>query len=170
MNDDREEGRATSEPTVGVHVHFGMTGTVPLRLADLFFTTEHLLVAEYGTITPVVGLLTGAPGREAAGLARTYRDRGLEGVRESVDRTTVVPYEEIERIVCHDGRWVAREKVAVHVADGPPYGYRIHAPVDLEAFADGLASFPPTATLPVEVRSGVGFDPVESLRRFRRGR
>lgn len=166
MSDDRSR----AEPSVGVYVHFGMTGTVPLRLADLYFTTDNLLVAEYGTITPVVGLLTGTPRREAARLARTYRERGLEGVRESADRTIVVPYDEIDRIVCYDGRSVAREKIAVHVTDGPPYGYRIHAPIDLGAFADGLASFPATSMLSVEVRSGIGFDPVESVRRFRRGR
>lgn len=166
MSDDSTR----SEPVVGVHIHFGMTGTLPLRLADLYFTADHLLVAEYGTITPVVGLLTRAPRAEADRLARTYRAGGLEAVRDVADRTTVIPYDEINRIVCYDGRSIAREKVAIYVSSGPPYGYRIHAPIDLEALVDGLASFPPTAPLSVERRSGIGFDPRESVGRFRRGR
>lgn len=159
-----------AEPVVGVHVHFGMTGTVPLRLADLFFTADALLIAEYGTITPVVGLLTGTPQQEAAGLAHIYREGGLEAVREAATRTIDVTYDDIERVVCYDGRSIAREKIAIHVASGPPYAYRIHAPIDLEGVVDGLASFAPTASLSVERRSEIGFDPRESFGRFRHRR
>jgi hypothetical protein len=164
--DDEE----SDQPTVGVHVHFAMTGTVPLRLADLFFTDEALLVVEYGLFTPLFGLATGGPRRAAARMARVYTADGVAAVRDHGDRTVALAYDDVERVLLHDGGRLANERVAVQVAEGPPYAYRVHAPVDLEALADGLSAFGPTADVPVEVRSGLGFSPVESLRRFRAGR
>jgi hypothetical protein len=158
-------------PTVGVHLHFGMTGTLPLRLAELFFTDEGLTVVEYGTITPLFGLATGGHRREAARMADAYVEDGIEGAERAGDRTVHLEYDEIDRIVCFDGRMFAREKVAIHLRDDePPYAYRIHAPVDLEEFAAGLATFPPTVDVEVAVRSGIGFRPSESIARFRTGR
>lgn len=167
MTDRPEE---PGEPSVGVHVHFGMTGTVPLRLAELFFTDAGLRIVEYGTFTPLFGLATGGPRRAAARMARAYVDGGLAAAWERGDRTVALDYDAVERVVVHDGGRLARERIAVHVPEGPPYAYRIHAPVEVGALVDGLASFGPTADLPVAVRSGVGFAPLESLRRFRAGR
>lgn len=164
------DDEASDRPTVGVHVHFAMTGTVPLRLADLFFTDEGLLVVEYGVFTPLFGLATGGPRRAAARMARAYAEAGVAAVRERGDHTVALAYDDVEGVVLHDGGRLARERVAVEVADGPPYAYRVHAPVDLGALAEGLSAFGPTADLPVAVRSGHGFSPVESLRRFRAGR
>jgi hypothetical protein len=164
------DGDGTDQPTVGVHVHFAMTGTVPLRLADLFFTDEALLVVEYGVFTPLFGLATGGPERAAARMARAYAEDGIAAVRERGDRTVALAYDEVERVVLHDGGRLARERIAIQVADGPPYAYRVHAPVDLGALAEGLSSFGPTADVPVAVRSGLGFSPLESVRRFRAGR
>jgi hypothetical protein len=164
------DGDGPDEPTVGVHVHFAMTGTVPLRLADLFFTDEALLVVEYGLFTPLFGLATGGPRRAAARMARAYAEDGVAAVRERGDRTVALAYDDVERVVLHDGGRLARERVAVQVADGPSYAYRVHAPVDLEALADGLSAFGPTADVPVAVRTGLGFSPLGSLRRFRAGR
>ncbi|MEF8773243.1 MAG: hypothetical protein V5A37_00810 [Halobacteriales archaeon] len=153
-----------------MHVHFGATGTVPLRLAELFFTDEGLWIVEYGTFTPLFGLASGGPSRAADRMARTFAEDGFRAVRERGDRVVHLAYEDVERVVCHDGGRLARERVAVHVAEGPPYAYRVHADVDLEALAAGLAAFGPTAALPVAVRSGVGFAPRSSLRRFLAGR
>lgn len=164
-------GDAPEGPTtVGVHVHFAMTGAVPLRLAELFFTDVGLCVVEYGTFTPLYGLATGAPRREAAGMARAYVTEGLDAVRERGDRTVHLSYDEVDRVVVHDGGRLGRERIAVHATEGPPHAYRIHAPVDVDALVDGLAAFGPTADLAVERRAGLGFAPLESLRRFRAGR
>lgn len=157
-------------PTVGVHVHAGMAGTVPLRLAELFFTDAGLRVVEYGTFTPLFGLATGGPRRAAARMARTYVEDGFDGVRDRGDRTINLPYDEVRRVVVHDGGRLGRERIAVHAREGPPHAYRIHAPVDLDALVAGLAAFGPTADLAVERRSGLGFAPLESLRRFVAGR
>lgn len=165
-----EQPDDAGDPSVGVHVHFGMTGTVPLRLAELFFTDAGLRIVEYGTFTPLFGLATGSPRRAAAEMAEVYVDGGLSAAREHGDRTIALAYDAIERVVVHDGGRLARERIAVHVPEGPPYAYRIHAPVEGEALADGLASFGPTADLPVSVHAGIGFAPLESLRRFRAGR
>lgn len=176
-DDHGDAGEGTSgpdgdpdDPAVGVHVHFGMTGSVPLRLAELFFTDAGLRIVEYGTFTPLFGLATGGPRRAAAAMARAAVDGGLAAARDHGDRTVALDYDGIERVVLHDGGRFARERVAVHVDRGPPYAYRVHAPVDVEELAGGLAAFGPTADLSVVVRSGVGFAPIQSLRRFRAGR
>lgn len=174
---DRSDGNSTgdrsaeeTETTVGVRVHFTMTGTTPLRLADLFFTDDGLTIVEYGRITPLVGLAIGSPEQRAAEMARTYAEGGLSAVADAGERTIDLAYDEVDRVVLHDGGRLARERIAIRVREGPPYAYRIHAPIDLEPLESGLARFPPTANLAVERRRGSGFSPIESLRRFRRGR
>lgn len=166
---DADASRDAS-PTVGVHVHYAMAGTVPLRLAELCFTDAGLWIVEYGTFTPLYGLATGGPRHEAARMARTYVAGGLDAVRERGDRTVHLSYDDVDRVVVHDGGRLGRERIAVHAAAGPPHAYRIHAPVDVDALVAGLAAFGPTADLAVERRSGLGFAPVESLRRFLAGR
>ncbi|MEF8830682.1 MAG: hypothetical protein V5A23_04005, partial [Halobacteriales archaeon] len=64
-----------------MHVHFGATGTVPLRLAELFFTDEGLWIVEYGTFTPLFGLASGGPARAPPPIARAIAGEGERGGR-----------------------------------------------------------------------------------------
>jgi hypothetical protein len=85
-------------------------------------------------------------------------------------RVRRVPYDRVRRVRLHDGGRVGRPKVAVDVTEGPPYAYRVHAPVDLDALTDALTALGERRGFAVERRDGLGFDPVASLRRFRRDR
>lgn len=150
---------------VSVHVHFVMTGTFPLRVADVLFTGEAVLIPEYEYLTPLLGIGRGGAATAAERARERYRADGPAGLGELAERTHRIPYSELERSCLYDSR-LTNPKLALEVREGVPYAYRIHAPVDLAALGDALRSLGSRKGFDVTRRSGLGFSPQNSLRRF----
>jgi len=153
-------------PSVHVHVHLVMGGAFPLRMADLLFTDDRLVIPEYHYLTPVFGIARGKTHDVAEAAVERFRAAGLSGLVEFAERSHTVDYDDVERVRLYDGRSVGRPKVAVDVTAGPPYAYRVHAPVDVPALADALTGLGDRRGFAVESHSKVGFSPLRSLRRF----
>ncbi|MCU4717113.1 hypothetical protein [Halapricum hydrolyticum] len=154
---------------VHVHVHLAVAGSFPLRACDLLFADDRLHIVEHAYLTPLFGLARGRLPDAGDRARERYREDGPAGLFELAERTHVVHYESIERVRTYDSR-LARPKLAVDMSNGPPYGYRIHAPVDVEALSAALESLGDRRGFAVESRSGVGYSPGNSVRRFLAGR
>lgn len=161
-----DESVPTTDVEVEAHVHYGMTGTFPLRVAELFFADDGLYVAEYAYITPFIGLASRKHRREAKAMAAMYEEYGLDAVLVQADNVVWHSYDNLDRVVLHEGGWIGRPKVAVYPAEGPSHAYRIHdKPNWAEAKAD-IERLPERHGVTVEHSGGLGFTPRESLRRF----
>lgn len=151
---------------VHVHVHSVMGGTFPLRMADLVFTDSTLVIPEYQYLTPLFGIARGKTHSVAEEAAERYRQDGLSGLVAFAKRTHRVSYDRVDRVRLHEGGVCGRPKVAVDVVAGPPYAYRVHAPVDLDGLGRALANLGNRRGFAVERDPGLGFDPVANIRRF----
>ena len=152
-------------PTVHVHVHLVMAGAFPLRVADLLFTDDELVVPEYEYLTPFA--LARGKVETVSRTARTlYDERGLEGLVDAAERTHRLPYDEVRSVRVFDGGRFARPKIAIDAGAGPPYAYRVHASVDRPALSAALESLGERRGFAVESVSEIGFHPTTSLRRF----
>lgn len=157
-------------PSTGIeveaHLHFGMTGSFPLRLGDLFFTPDGLYVAEYGYVTPFIGLTAGKHRRESTALASLYDRFGIDAVLVEADAFVWHDYDNVDRVVAHSGGWFGRPKLTVYPDVGPTHGYRFH---DRPAFEEGITEVETIARrygFGFERVDGLGFSPRESLERF----
>ncbi|MFW6017882.1 MAG: hypothetical protein ACOCPX_03605 [Halapricum sp.] len=150
---------------VHVHVHLAVAGSFPLRACDLLFADDRLHVVEYAYLTPLFGLARGRLPEAGERAREQYRKGGPTGLFELAERTRTVDYEAIERVRTYDSR-LARPKLAIDVRDGPPYAYRIHAPVEVEKLTAALESLGTRRGFAVDARSGVGYSPTNSIRRF----
>ena len=157
---------AAPSADVHVHVHLVMAGTFPLRMADLLFTDDALVIPEYHYLTPLLGIARGKTHAVAEEAVERYRTGGVAALVDFAERTHRVGYEDVARVRIYDGRRLGRPKVAVDVASGPPYAYRVHAPVDVAALTDALAALGRRRGFEVVRERGVGVRPVASLRRF----
>lgn len=155
-----------SAPAVHVHVHLAMTGTFPLRVADLFFTDGGVLVPEYEYLTPLFGIVGRQVPEVSTQARKCYRQHGVGGLIEEAERVHRIPYEEVDCVRFYDESGAGRPKLAVDVVSGPPYAYRIHAPVDDDALAGALRSLGERRGFEVRTASTLGFSPLNSLRRF----
>lgn len=144
-------------PEVRVHLHYAMAGSYPLRLIDLLFCTDRVLVAEYDYVTGL-DLLTGGADRRATAFAETVRDDGVEGALATTERQEAVPYEDVERVTVHDGGRFGREKVTLTRRTADPVRVRVHGPVDTAAFVDAVRSTVDGYETAVEVERGLGLD------------
>ena len=151
---------------VEAHVHYGMTGSFPLRLGDLFFADDGLYVAEYGYVTPFFGLASRKHRRESTAMATLYDRFGIDAVLVEADTVVWHAYDNVERIAVYEGGRFGRPKVTVYPGTGPTHAYRFH---DRPTFQEGVADLEAIAEVhgfQVEHDEGLGFSPVESLRRF----
>lgn len=155
-----------TEVTVETHVHFGMTGTFPLRIAELFFADDGLYVAEYGYIMPIFGLGARKHHREAAAMQRIYEVHGLDEVLLQADQVIWHGYKNLRRIALYEGGWVGRAKIAVHTETGRSHAYRLHDDVLFAELATEVERWGKRYGIPVEVHTGVGVRPRASIRRF----
>jgi hypothetical protein len=160
------EDLPTSEIEVDLHVHFGMTGSFPLRLAEVFLADDGLHVAEYAYLTPMFGLGMRKHEREAGAMERIYEIHGLDEVLLQADTVFWYNYDAVERLVVHDGGWTGRPRLSIHTTERPPHAYRLHDVDDFEGFVASLAACGERHGVPVERREGHGFDLRESLARF----
>lgn len=151
---------------VEAHVHYAMTGTFPLRMAELFFGDDGLYVAEYSYITPFIGLTTRKHRREARAMGAIYEKYGLDAVLVQADHVTWHNYDNVDKVVIHEGGRFGRPKIAVYPDTGPSHAYRIHdKPTWTEAVGE-IEACAQRHDLDLEHESGLGFTPRESLRRF----
>lgn len=167
---DGDEGHPDLPATdveVATHVHFCAAGSFPLRLAELFFADDGLYIVEYSYITPLFGLGTGQPKRDARTMRAVYDRDGLDGVILSGDRVLWLNYGMIERIVLHSGGRLAHPKLTVRAKDGHSYAYRVH---DEERRFEGLAADLDARArefgYDFEAREGLGLTVRENLIRF----
>lgn len=149
-----------------VHVHFGMTGSFPLRIGDLFFADDGLHVVEYAYITPMFGLGTKKHKREAEAMQSVFDVHGLDEVLLQGDRVVWLNYDCVDRVVVYTGGYVGRPKVTVYTDDGRTYAYRLHDGTDAEELRAALSEVGETHDVAVSLESGTGFSPRESLKRF----
>ncbi|QLG26633.1 hypothetical protein HUG10_03350 [Halorarum halophilum] len=163
--DDLEYGESGIE--VEVHAHFGMTGSFPLRIAELFFASDGLHIAEYGLITPLFGLGVKKHEREAGAMAEIFDRFGVDEVLARADAVTWLSYDALDRVVISDGGVLGNPRVGVYAEDGGTHAYRMHddsfVPESLEAELSKLAD---ERGFDVVLESGLGYRPRESLRRF----
>jgi hypothetical protein len=123
-----------------VRVHYGMTGSVPLRLFEFVFEPAGCYLLDCGAFTPLFGLASGGHRRRAAALDAAYADHGVDGLLASADTVTWLSVDRIERVTLHDGGWVARPKLSVATTgDAPARSVRLHG-VDVDALADALGT------------------------------
>ena len=169
LEDLREEFEdlPNTDIEVEAHLHFGMTGSFPLRLAELFFADDGVHLVEYSYITPMFGLGTRKHAREAASMQRVYDYHGIDEVLVQGDSVTWLNYDAVDRVVVHDGGWVGRPRVDVRSA-GQSYAYRLHDDADAETVVADLRGPADRHGFDLDRRSGVGFDPRDNLWRFLR--
>lgn len=148
------------------HVHYGMTGSFPLRMAELFFADDGLHIAEYAYITPLFGLGFRKHKREAAAMDRVFEVHGIDEVLLQADAVHWLNPAGIDRVVLYSGGWLGRPKVAVYTADGLSYAYRLHDELAFDELVAGVADWGERHDVTVEHERGLGFTPVESLWRF----
>ncbi|GAA0468133.1 hypothetical protein MUK72_06170 [Halococcus dombrowskii] len=154
----------STDIAVHYHVHYGMAGSFPLRLADLFFADDGLHIAEYAYITPLFGLGTRKHRRESRGMQAIYDHHGLDEVLLQADSVTWLAYDAIEHVRLHDGGRLGRPKLTVST-DEDSYAYRIHDEDSAELAAE-IETCADRHGFRIETVAGVGFSPIENVRRF----
>lgn len=164
--DEPVEDPPSTDVEVELHVHFGMTGSFPLRVADLFFADDGLYIAEYAYITPFIGLTAGKHRREAAAVQEVYDRYGLDAVLFRSNQVTWHSYDDLDRVVVVEGGRLGRPKLGLYPETGPSHAYRFH---DAPAFEEAAAALDDCGArhgFDVDREAGLGFTPLESLRRF----
>lgn len=148
-----------------VHVHFGMAGSFPLRIGDLFFADDGLHIVEYAYITPMFGLGMRKHKREAKAMQSVFDVHGLDEVLLQGDKVVWVNYDHVERVLIDRGGYMGRPKLTVYEEDGTSYAYRLYDD-DADDLATALRDVGETYDFEVRVESGSGFRPRENLTRF----
>jgi hypothetical protein len=159
------EGLPNTDIEVHHHIHYGMAGSFPLRLVDVFFADDGLHIAEYAYITPLFGLGTRKHRRESRGMQTIYEHHGLDEVLLQADSVTWLAYDAVERVRVHDGGRLGRPKLTVST-DEDSYACRIHSDENPEELAADIEACADRHGFRVETISGVGFSPIENARRF----
>ncbi|MFD1633763.1 hypothetical protein ACOZ4L_13090 [Haloplanus ruber] len=165
---DEFEDLPTTDIEVELHVHFGMAGSFPLRMADIFFASDGLHLAEYSYITPMFGLGTKKHRREASAMQDVYDVHGLDEVLLQADTVYWLGDEGIDRVLLHRGGRFGRPKLTVYPADETErsHAYRLHENDDTDALAAELREVADGRPFDVVVKSGWGFAPRENVARF----
>ncbi|WP_248896958.1 hypothetical protein [Haloplanus halobius] len=149
-------------------IHFGMAGSFPLRLADLFFANDGLHIVEYSYITPMFGLGAKKHRREAKAMQSVYDVHGLDEVLLQGDSVYWYNYDAIDRVVLSRGGSFSRPKLTVYPAaeSAVSHAYRLHELDDADALASSLHDIAADRSFEVRVESGARFRPRENVRRF----
>lgn len=156
-----------SDIEVGIHAHFGMRGSFPLRIAEVFFAADGVHIAEYGMVTPMFGLGMNKHHREAGAMQEVFEEFGLDEVLARADAVTWLAYDAIDEVVVSDGGRLGNPRVGIYTKRQEAKAYRIHdEKFDSHGFVDALTSYGAAHDLDVSHESGLGYRPVESLRRF----
>jgi len=165
---DEFEDLPSTDIETELHVHFGMAGSFPLRIADLFFADDGLHIAEYSYITPMFGLGTKKHRREAEAMQEVYDVHGLDEVLLQADTVHWLNYGAIDRVVLHRGGYFGRPKLTVYPADetSRSHAFRLHEEDDPDALGAALQEIAEGRSFDAVIETGSGFDPRENVRRF----
>jgi hypothetical protein len=165
---DEFDDLPTTDIETELHIHFGMAGSFPLRLVDMFFADDGLHIAEYSYITPMFGLGTKKHRREAGAMQQVYDVHGLDEVLVQADTVHWLNYAAIDRVVLHRGGYFGRPKLTVYPADetARSHAVRLHEEDDPDALAASLREVAQGRPFDVVVENGSGFDPIENVHRF----
>ena len=142
---------------VQIHLNFTMWGAVPLRLVDLLFRSDHLLLVEYGYLTPL-NLATGSPSRRAAAFADHIASEGLAAALAAAESVIELAYDTLDTVRVYDGGRFGREAVAVEPSTGPTQVVRVHGPVDVDRFVDAVGSVLSDHAVTVERHEGIALE------------
>lgn len=149
------------------HIHFGMTGSFPLRLAEIFFVEDGLYIAEYSKITPFFGLMSKQPGKDAMAMQSIYERDGIDGVLLAADRLLWFNHEMIDKVKLVSGGWLGYPKVTVYAEDSKSYAYRIHGTVgSFDEMADGVIEWANETDVDTMIGGGLGISIHENIVRF----
>lgn len=162
---DPEELPST-DIAVEAHVHFAMTGSFPLRIAELFFTETGLYIAEYSYITPLFGLGTRKHRKDASAMEALFDRFGIDAVLLHADRVIWLAYDNIDQIIVYSGGKYGRPKVSVFETNGTSYAYRLLGERDFDSLTEGITETGQTHEVDVLVSNSLGFNPRRNVRRF----
>jgi len=140
---------------VRVHLHDTMAGSYPLRLVDLLFCTDRVVVVEYDYLTGL-DLVTGRADSRAEAFARVVSEDGIEAALDTAEHQRTLAYADVERVVVHDGGRFGREKVTLCPDTARPIRVRVHGEVDVEAFVAAVRSTVDGHRTTVTVERGLG--------------
>lgn len=164
---DTDPEPVESDIEVGIHAHFGMKGSFPLRIAELFFADDGVHIAEYGMVTPMFGLGMNKHHREAGAMAEIFEQYGIDEVLARADAVTWLAYDAIDEVIVSDGGRLGNPRLGIYTKREEAKAYRVHdEKFDSKGFVDALTSYGSDHDLDVSHESGLGYRPVESLRRF----
>jgi len=165
---DEFEDLPSTDIETELHVHFGMAGSFPLRITDLFFANDGLHIAEYSYITPMFGLGTKKHRREASAMQEVYDVHGLDEVLLQADTVHWLNYEAIDRVVLYRGGYFGRPKITIYPADeaARSHAFRLHEEDDPDALAAALREVAEGRPFEVVIDTGSGFAPRENVERF----
>lgn len=163
---DDPDSLPSSDIEVEAAIHFVMTGTFPMQIAEIFFTTSGLYITEYSYITPLLGLGTRKHRKHAQAMRAMYDRYGIDAVMIQSDRVVWLDYDLIDRIVLYSGSWLGRPKVTILSVDGPSYAYRLLGDREFEEIVGDVQAAAEGYGVNLEVRDQVGFNPRRSLARF----
>jgi len=158
VHPDSDDGHTHPDSEdVQIHLNFTMRGTVPLRLVDLLFRSDHLLVVEYGYLTPL-DLATGSPSRRAAEFVDHIDSEGLTAALEAAESVTELAYDRLETIRVYDGGRFGREAVAIEPTTGRTQVVRVHGPLDVDRFVEAAGAVVSDHAVAVEQRDGMAVE------------
>lgn len=156
----------TTDVEVEAHIHFGMTGSFPLQIAELFFADDGLYIAEYGYISPFFGLLASKQKREAKAMGAIYDRWGLDAVLVQADYLTWHSYDGLESVEFHSGGRFGRPKITIYPEGDVSHAYRIHDQPKLEEAKPAIDDLGQRHDFQVEHKSGIGLAFRENVNRF----
>jgi hypothetical protein len=164
IDEEELESLPATDIDVTYHINFGMAGSFPLYLADMFFCEDGLYITEYGNITPLFGLATQRHSREANVMQTIYDYHGIDEIILQSDFIVWINYENIDQIQIHDGGRLGRPKVTVLTDDGEQYGYRIHGETPAQEMYSSINEISNISEFTVDSISGYGLTLGKRLR------
>jgi len=143
--------------TVQVHLHCTMWGMAPLRLADVLFRSDQLLIVVYDYLTPL-DLAMRSPSQRGRAFVDRIENEGVSGALAAAEAVTELSYAELETLRVYDGGRFCREAVSIQSKHGHSRIVRVHGAVDLDRFVDAVRSVLSGYAVAVERRDGVAFE------------
>ena len=156
----------TTDVEVEARIHFGMTGSYPLLLADLFFADDGLYISEYTFISPFFGTITSKDEREAKAMEAVWEKWGMDAVLVQGDYIIWHNYDNLEKVLINTPGRFSRPKITIYPTNGSSHAYRVHDRPQWEEADAKLDDIADRHGFTLERESGLGIRPKENLDRF----